>query len=112
MGGKLAKDKKGKIIEDDFVEIDKFSGGTTNSAKEKAKESIAIKMATFMMEIGRKGRSMATEFYKYSNGKSIRGWFYKDRFIGSEPNEKLKKQLRKKQKQWSVMLLLYPPQQV
>ena len=29
---------------------------------------------------------------------SIRGWFYKDRFIGSEPNEKLKKQLKKKPK--------------
>ena len=27
---------------------------------------------------------------------SIRGWFYKDRFIGSEPNEKLKKKLKKK----------------
>jgi len=29
---------------------------------------------------------------------SIRGWFYKDRFIGSEPNEKLKKKLKKKPK--------------
>lgn len=29
---------------------------------------------------------------------SIKGWFYKDRFIGSEPNEKLKKQLKKRPK--------------
>lgn len=28
----------------------------------------------------------------------MKGWFYKDRFIGSEPNEKLKKQLKKKPK--------------
>ena len=29
---------------------------------------------------------------------SIKGWFYKDRFIGSEPNEKLKKEMKKKMK--------------
>lgn len=29
---------------------------------------------------------------------SLKGWFYKDRFIGSQPNEKLKKELKKKSK--------------
>ena len=28
----------------------------------------------------------------------MKGWFYKDRFIGSEPNEKLKKEMKKKMK--------------
>ena len=46
---------------------------------------------------------------QYFVSLSIKGWFYKDQFIGSEPNEKLKKKLKKKNKKCEKDAATLPP---
>lgn len=95
----MAKDHKGdKIVEDDFVDIEKFSGGVDEFGERKGEGVYCYQNGDIYDGDWKKGMKHGYGIYTYANGKSIKGWFYKDRFIGSEPNEKLKKELKKKTK--------------
>lgn len=99
MGGKLAKDhKRDKIIEGDFVDVVKFSGGVDEFGERKGEGVYCYQNGDIYDGDWKKGMKHGYGIYTYANGKSIKGWFYKDRFIGSEPNEKLKKEMKKKMK--------------
>ncbi|KAK2565395.1 hypothetical protein P5673_010442 [Acropora cervicornis] len=99
MGGKVAKDhKKDRIIEDDFVSVDKFDGGVDEFGERKGEGAYFYANGDIYDGDWKKGMKHGYGIYTYANGKGIKGWFYKDRFIGSQPNEKLKKELKKKSK--------------
>lgn len=102
MGGKLTKDyKRDKIIEDDFVDVDIFSGGVDKFGERKGEGAFFYQNGDIYDGDWKKGMKHGYGIYNYADGTSIKGWFYKDRYIGSEPNEKLKKQLKKKAKRKS-----------
>ncbi|XP_031572957.1 radial spoke head 1 homolog [Actinia tenebrosa] len=49
----------------------------------------------------RKGRKEGRGTYVFANGKKNVGWFYRDEYVGNEPNEKLKRKMRKKRMSYS-----------
>lgn len=109
MGGKLDKNKRDKIIEDDFVDVDKFSGGYDEFGERKGEGAYFFANGDIYDGDWKKGKKHGYGTYTYANGKSIKGWFYKDQFIGSEPNEKLKKKLKKKNKKCEEDAATLPP---
>lgn len=87
MGGKVAKDrKKDRITEDRFVNVDKFE----------CDGAYIYQNGDRYRGDWKKGLKHGYGIYTYVNGRSIKGWFYEDGFLGSQPNEKLKKELKKK----------------
>ena len=69
MGGKLAKDKKDKIIEDDFVEIDKFSGGCDEFGDRKGEGVYCYQNGDIYDGDWKKGKKHGYGIYTYANGK-------------------------------------------
>lgn len=109
MGGKPDKDRKDKIIEDDFVDVEKFSGRHDEFGERKGEGAYFFPNGDIYDGDWKKGKKHGYGMYTYSDGKSIKGWFYKDQFIGSEPNEKLKKKLKKKNKKCEKDAATLPP---
>ena len=65
----LAKDKKDKIIEDDFVEIDKFSGGTDEFGERKGEGVYCYQNGDIYDGDWKKGKKHGYGIYTYAYGK-------------------------------------------
>ena len=73
MGGKLAKDHKGdKIIEDDFVDVEKFSGGVDEFGERKGEGVYCYQNGDIYDGDWKKGKKHGYGIYTYANGKRYR----------------------------------------
>lgn len=97
MGGNVAKDrKKDRITEDCFVYVDKFDVSVDEGGEREVERAYFYQNGDRYVGDWKNGRRHGYGNYTYANGKRVKGWFYKGFFLGSQPNEKLKKERRKK----------------
>lgn len=73
MGGKLAKDhKRDKIIEGDFVDVEKFSGGVDEFGERKGEGVYCYQNGDIYDGDWKKGMKHGYGLYTYANGKRYR----------------------------------------
>ena len=88
MGGKLAKDhKRDKIIEGDFVDVEKFSGGVDEFGERKGEGVYCYQNGDIYDGDWKKGMKHGYGIYTYANGKRYRNLTSSLRPVGT--NQKL-----------------------
>lgn len=82
MGGKPDKDRKDKIIEDDFVDVEKFSGRHDEFGERKGEGAYFFANGDIYDGDWKKGKKHGYGMYTYSDGKRY------DKFSGRRKHRK------------------------
>lgn len=82
MGGKPDKDRKDKIIEDDFVDVEKFSGRHDEFGERKGEGAYFFDNGDIYDGDWKKGKKHGYGMYTYANGKRY------DKFSGRRKHRK------------------------
>ncbi|EDO35308.1 predicted protein [Nematostella vectensis] len=95
MGASTSKSPSPLEPQDDFTKIDNYTG----SYKDGKRHGYGVYyFANGDIYDGqwRKGRKEGYGKYVFAKGESNIGWFYRDEYVGKEPNEKLRRKMKKR----------------
>ncbi|XP_031572949.1 radial spoke head 1 homolog [Actinia tenebrosa] len=89
------KPNKLKVDEDDYVHLERYQGSYKDGRRH-GKGVYYFNNGDIYDGEWRKGRKEGIGTYVFANGKKNVGWFYRDEYVGKEPNEELERKMRKK----------------